>query len=163
MCKATDTDVATAITQWIANQSVETDLSGWTGLYSSRSAITRATGDGYLSSASLQVANKGTARGAAGVNAKPRPVTATTSGTPYTATVWVRGQTAGQVLYLQLKEYRPGGATVAARNVRYQLPDTNWHQLSVTYSAASAGDQLAMSIYCGNLAPRPGSTPTRCA
>jgi len=154
-CQNDDTDtVASPVRQWIANQSVESNLTGWTGAYSSRSQATRVTTDGYDLSASIQVTNKTTARGAAGVNAKPRPVTATTSGNQYTAGVWVRGQTAGQVLYLLLKEFRPDGTVAGSRSVHVQVPDTGWHRLTVTYPAAGTGDQLAMSIYCSNLAPK---------
>jgi hypothetical protein len=153
-CTASDIDTVTAVTQWIANQSVEANLTGWTGVYSSRSQITRVTSDAHDGSASVQVTNKSTSRGAAGVNAKPRPVTTTALGKPYTASVWLRGQTAGQVLNVLLKEYRPNGTVAGSRSVRYQVPDTGWHQLTVTYTAAGGGDQLAMSIFCGNLAAK---------
>jgi hypothetical protein len=154
-CTDSDTDtVASPLHQWIANQSVETNLTGWTGLYSSRSQVTRATTDGQAGSASLQVINKTKARGAAGVNAKPRPVTATTSGQQYTASVWVRGQAAGQTLYLLLEEFRPNGTVAGSGSVRVQVPDTGWYPLTVTYQAAGSGDQLSMSIYCSSLAPQ---------
>jgi hypothetical protein len=154
-CQDDDTDtVASPVHQWIANQSVETTLTGWTGVYSSRSQASRVTSDGHEGSASVQVTNKTQTRGAAGVNAKPRPVTATTSGASYTATVWVRGQTAGQVLYLLLKEFRPNGTVAGSRSVHVQVPDSGWYPLTVSYTAASGGDQLSMSIYCTNLAPK---------
>jgi uncharacterized repeat protein (TIGR01451 family) len=149
-CSATDTDSVAGTRQWVTNQSVETDLTGWTGPWNSASRITRATTDGYDGTASVQVA-RATGTGAAGVNSKPQPVTATTAGTPYTASAQVKGKVAGEVIRLLLKETTPAGATVGSKVVALTVRDTAWHPVTLVYPAARSGDRLTFSVYCSNL------------
>lgn len=149
-CSATDPDTVAGSRQWVTNQSVETDLTGWTGLWNSASKVTRVTTDGFSGSAGVQVART-SGTGAAGVNSKPKPVTSTVAATSYTASVWVKGKVAGQVIVLLLKETTPAGAAVGSKTVSVTVPDTGWHQLSLVYPAARSGDQLTVSVYCNNL------------
>jgi Purple acid Phosphatase, N-terminal domain/Calcineurin-like phosphoesterase len=148
-CLATDTDSIASTTQWITNQSVETNLTGWTGVYNSNSQVSRVTTDAYDGIASIQVV--GVAAGAAGVTAKPKPVSSTTAGLTYTGGVWVRGQVSGETILLLLIEVRSDGTTAGSKRVSLKVPDTAWHQLSVAYPAVQSGNQLGVSIYCSNL------------
>ena len=152
-CSAGDTDTvadAGGVRQWVANQSVETDLTGWTGVWNAASVVTRATTDGFDGQASVQVGLRSGA-GTAGVNSKPKPVTSTVAGTPYTASVQVKGSAVGEVIVLFIRETTAGGAGVGSRSVSVRVPDTGWHPLQVVYPAARSGDQLTFSVYSGNL------------
>jgi hypothetical protein len=150
-CTASDTDTIPGATrQWVTNQSVESALTGWTGVWNSASVVTRATTDGFDGTASVQVGRK-SGSGAAGVNSKPNPVTSTVAATPYSASVQVKGKVAGEVIHLLIKETTPGGASVGSKTVQIKVTDTAWHQLALVYPAARNGDQLTFSIYCSNL------------
>lgn len=139
-----------ATTQWVTNQSVETGLTGWKGFWNAASVISWATTDGYQSSHSVQVART-SGSGAAGFNSKPKPVTSTVAGKPYTASVQVKGKATGQVINLIIKETTSGGATVASKTVSVKLANTGWNALTLVYTAAGPGDVLTFSVYCGNL------------
>jgi len=144
---------STGSIQWVTNQSVETDLTGWTGTYNSYSKITRVTNDGYDGTASVQVSNTNSVNTSVGVNSKPKVVSSTTAGVTYSGSVWVRGQTSGQTIYLLLREYRSDGTIAGKSTVSVKVPDTAWHKLSTAYTAIASGNQLNFTVWAYNLNP----------
>ncbi len=156
VCAATDTDTVPGppptTTQYIANQSVETNNTGWTGLYNSVSRSSRVTNDAYDGTASLQAVRATTTQGSAGINAKPSPVGATTAGLSYAGSVWVRSQTPGQSLVLLVREVNATGGGVGSSTAKITTADTLWHRLGTTYVAKASGNTLAFSVYGTNIA-----------
>jgi uncharacterized repeat protein (TIGR01451 family) len=149
-CSASDSDTVGGSRQWVTNQSVESTLTGWTGLWNSASKVTRITTDGLDGTASVHVVRT-SGTGAAGVNSKPPPVTSTVAGTSYTASVWVKGKVSGETIFLVLKETTTSGAAVGSKSVSLTVRDTGWHQLTLVRPASRSGDQLTVSVYCSNL------------
>jgi len=151
-CAASDTDtivVQPAFVQWIGNQSVETNLTEWGGIYNQYSLNTRVVDDSYDGNASLQVV-RSSGSGYAGVNDKPKHVTSTAAGKTYTASVWVRGRAIGQKITLQVKEVDASNTTVSLANTTLTTADTNWHQLTVNYTVQRNGGQLAYMLFSPN-------------
>ncbi len=147
-------------TQWIANQSVETDATGWSGLYNARSVTSRVT-PGFDGSFSLRSVNKAATEGANGFSDKPRwlPGTgtaATVAGTVYTGSVWVKADTVGEKITLFLRELNAAGAGVNQppykAGVTVTATTTNWFNITEAYPAVAGGDAIRF-IVCGSKVP----------
>jgi hypothetical protein len=146
---------ANGVTELSGNVSVESNQSGWTGIYNADSAVTRVepAGGSYDGLWALQVAPKSGDSGAAGLsNAKPVWVTSTTAGTVYQGSVFVRASAPGEKVTLVLREETSSGATVSSHTTTMTLSDTNWHQITSSYTAQDTGDALHYSVYASNLA-----------
>ncbi len=162
ICSATDTDTIAQAPppppppprQYVTNQSVESSLTGWTGLYNSFSKSSRISTDSYDGAMSVQVVRNATSRGPAGCVSKPNWVTSTVAGTVYSGSVWVRSQVAGQNLVLELRERRPDGTTAGYKQVSLTSTDTVWHQLTISYAAAANGNSLRFAVYGADIAPQ---------
>jgi hypothetical protein len=98
------------------------------------------------------VTRTGTSQGRTGVKDKPYLIDSTVIGQTYNASVWVRGQAAGQQISLRLRGIQPNGVGVKNKNVGVTVADTDWHQLNVAYTAEATGSRLIFSIYSDNLA-----------
>lgn len=141
-------------TQLSGNVSVETNQTGWTGVYNSDSTVSRVepTGGSYDGLWALQVAPKSGDSGTAGLsNASPVWVTSTTAGTVYQGSVFVKASASGEKVTLLLREETTGNTTVAKQAASMTLSDTNWHQITVSYTAANTGDVLHYFVYASNL------------
>jgi lysophospholipase L1-like esterase len=140
------------VTDYFANcdKSVETGLSCWSGVYSSTSKVTWIATDGQDGTHSLRLTAT-TASGSSGINAKPAPVSATTLGTVYTGGAWVRASATGITTDLLLREKRADGTAAGYAVIAWTSADTNWHQLTVAYTAKEAGNSLAYQVYSPSL------------
>ncbi len=78
-------------------------------------------------------------------------VASTTAGTQYRARVWVRATRAGQRVSLRVMEYR-GRAYKGQRLTTLRVRDTDWHELSLTYTAATHGASLDLNVVAHRLA-----------
>ena len=135
--------------QWIGNQSVETDMTGWTGKYGSSPyvTVTRDSGAAHSGSYSLKVTGlTGASNLSSGFNDNPRWVTATVAGTTYTQTAWVKPTFAGQKITMRLREWS-GSTLVTDRYVTLTAATTGWQQLTQTLTAAGSSHQLSFAIY----------------
>lgn len=147
-------------TELSGNPSLETDQTGWTGVYSRNSAVSRAapTGGSYDATWALRIAPKAGTSGAAGVNnAKPiwvpgAPGTSTTSGQAYTASAFVQTSTPGEHISLLVRETTPSGTSVGSHAMSVTANDSGWHQISSSYTAKQTGDVLRYSLYASSLA-----------
>jgi hypothetical protein len=141
--------VPAGATELSGNVSVESGQTGWTGSYNANSAVTRAepAGGSYDGLWALHAGIK-SGSGQGGItNASPLWVTSTSQGTTYTGSSFARASTAGQTVSLTLTEKTSGGATVGYHTTSLTLNDTNWHQLSVSYTAQQNGDVLHYSVH----------------
>lgn len=135
--------------EWVGNQSVESDMSGWTGKYggSPYVTVTHDNGAAHSGSYSLKVtALAGASNLSSGFNDSPRWVQATTGGATYTQTAWVKPAFAGQTIVMRLREWS-GSTLVTDRYVTFTAATTGWQQLTQTLTAAGSNHQLAFAIY----------------
>jgi hypothetical protein len=131
--------------QWVQNQGVEQTAVPWLDTYGANPRVTRTAG-GHASNWAMTVeATSGTATGA-GLSDKPRNVTSTIAGTTYTASAWVRAGAVGQRIAIQLREWK-GSTLVATQRVDWTATSTDWHQISVPLTAATAGSSLSFAVF----------------
>ena len=102
-------------TQWVKNPSVESGLTGWTGLYNKTSKTSRVAG-GQDGSYAVRSVNNSAGAAANGIADKPHwidgtPGKATVAGKVYTASAWVKADTVGQKIVLFLRETNSAGKT----------------------------------------------------
>ena len=130
--------------------SVESSASCWTGVYSSTSKLTWVAVDAETGKHSIRYADAPSATAAAGLNAKPTPVTSTTRGVIYTGGVWIRASAANITVVFTLREKR--GSTAPGYSLTtWKATDTKWHFLASSYAAKQSGDSLTYSIYSPSL------------
>lgn len=158
------TTQAGATQQWVGNQSFETDLTGWAGLYNSASKSSRVAG-GYDGSYSLRSINNSTATGANGFIDKPHWIDGTSgkvtvAGTVYSGSVWVKADTVGQKISLFIREFNSAGTVVNQPpynvSVTATAADTNWFKITENYPAVATGDSLGFYVYSSNSAAGKG-------
>jgi hypothetical protein len=71
---------------------------------------------------------------------------AQTSAGTYTASLWVRADTAGATLRLRVREY--AGSTFAGQSIGTVVLSTGWQQVTVSYVAtAPGGSTLDLTAY----------------
>ncbi|HSX33769.1 MAG TPA: carbohydrate binding domain-containing protein [Candidatus Saccharimonadales bacterium] len=135
----------TAANEIITNRSVEGDITGWTGILSSASGValdnTQACDGGY----SIGVKNTSTSTSAIGFNSSPA-WTATTATNIYTAKTWMRSSVSGRTLRLLLQEKNAAGTVIGSNVSTLTVSDTNWHQLTTTYTGITTGDSLYYKV-----------------
>jgi phosphatidylinositol-3-phosphatase len=145
-------------TELSGNVSLETNQTGWTGIYNSNSAVSRVApaGGSYDGSWALRIAPK--ASGAAGVNnAAPvwvpgPPGTTTTVGQVFTGSALVQASFPGQKIALVVRETTPSGTKLAGHTTTITAGDTAWHNLSSSYTATATGDEIRTAVFSSNFA-----------
>ena len=148
-------------TEFVGNKSLETDLVGWTGVYSANSQNTRVAG-GYDGAFSLRSFNKGSSSGAVGfIDKLPRWIDgtagkATVTGKIYTGSVWIKPDVSGQKINLYLREMNAAGTTVSSKTVAVTTTSTNWVQISNAYTALGTGNSIGFYVYGSNIGAQKG-------
>ncbi|HEY7176341.1 MAG TPA: Ig-like domain-containing protein, partial [Micromonosporaceae bacterium] len=146
---------APGATELSGNLSLESNQTGWTGVYNSTSVSTRVqvAGGSFDGNWALQIAPKSGATGQAGVNnvsptwVPGSPGLATTVGQQYVGTAQVKASAAGQPVTLLIRETTASGTGVNYASTTVTLNDTAWHAISTTYVARNAGDSIRYSLY----------------
>ncbi len=146
--------------EYVINKSVETDLTGWTGLWSSNSVSTRVSG-GYDGNYAIRSVNSSSAAAQHGFTSSPETLDGTTNATAagktYTASVWVKPDVAGQKLNLYVRERNSNGATVGSKTgVLTTL--AGWQQLTTTYSAVASSNRISLTVWSSGSAATKGFT-----
>lgn len=140
---------AQGATELSQNLSVESGQTGWTGTYNATSTVTRVEppGGSFDGLWALQAGIK-SGSGQGGIsNANPLWVTSTTQGTTYTGSGFARAGVAGEQVSLTLTEKASGGAPVGSHTTTVTLSDTDWHQVSDSYTARGTGNTLRYSLH----------------
>lgn len=133
----------------VGNPGFEADTTGWKA--GGVATLSRVAG-GHGGSSSARLSNGGSTSGTCVLNDSPNWVGTTTSGT-YTASLWVRGESAGATLRLRLREYN-GGTLVGTAKISQVSLTTSWQQLSVALTAQSPGSStLDLTAYMSNAPP----------
>ena len=141
-------------TEYVTNPSVENgDKTGWLGLYNAKSQVAdiQPSGGAYDGTWALRITNGATVAQAAGLqNAKPYWVNATTAGTTYTGSAYVRGP-AGTVINLMLRECTTTGSCSSYTQKSVTL-GAGWSQVVTSYAAANSGNQVRYYLYAKSIA-----------
>jgi PKD repeat protein len=117
-----------------SNPGFESNTSGWaTG--SGSASLTRQSG-GHSGSWSGRVQNTGTTAATCALTDSPNWINRTATGT-YTASLWVRGASAGATLTWQVRELN--GATIVRSASTTLVLTTAWQQITLTYTALQPG------------------------
>ena len=133
----------------VGNPGFETDTAGWTA--GGVATLSRVAG-GHGGSFSARLSNDGSTSGNCLLNDSPNWVDTTTSGT-YTASLWVRGDSAGATLRLRLREYN-GGTLVGTAHISSVTLTTGWQQVSVSLTPQSPGSTtLDLNAYVSSAPP----------
>jgi hypothetical protein len=145
------TATASLNVSYVKNPGFETDLSGW-GMSGSGTNITlRRVGGGHSGNWSAQLTNTGTTTTTyATLEDSPNWVKTTIAGT-YTATAWVRADTAGAILKLKFQEY--SGTTLVASASSPITLSTSWQQVTLSYAVRSPGSTLDLRLYVADPVP----------
>lgn len=151
--------------EFVGNTSLETDLTGWTGLYSTTSKNTRVSG-GYDGLYSWRSVNNTSTTGTNGFIDKPTWLDgtsgkATIAGTAYVASVWVKPNVAGQKINLYLRERNAAGTTVSSKTVTVIPPQAQTGCKSPTRTLRhKRATTLAFMYTTPTSVQARGSTPT---
>jgi hypothetical protein len=166
---ATLTDATTCINtelaeplfqEFVGNQSIETDITGWTGKYNTTSVNSQGAG-GYDGSYSLRSVNNTLSTGSNGFIDKPIWMDGTSgkgtvTGNVYTGDIWLKADTAGQVFNVYLRERNASNVTVGSKTVTVTAATTGWTHLTNAYTAVGTGNSLTFYVYATNVAAGAG-------
>ncbi len=140
---------------FVANPGFEVDTSGWSTAGSGAGVtLTRVSPGRDGSSGAGRLANGSTGKRKCVLNDAPNSVTSTTAGT-YTASIWVRGDGAGALVKINLREMN--GSSVVRSRVKTFTLTTSWQQISVTHAALSPGSSLDLQVFLPRAYAPPGT------
>ncbi len=138
----------------VGNPGFETGLSGWNTSGSGAGVtLTQAVG-GHSGNYSALLTNTSSSNSSCTLNDSPNWVASTSPGT-YTASIWVRADTAGKPLNLRLREY--SGSTLVGTGTSTVTLSTSWQQVTVAYTVAAAGTTLDLNAYTATANSPPGT------
>jgi PKD repeat protein len=143
---ATATATVTVQANLIQNSGFETDLTGWNTSGSGAGVVLARAASGHLGGWSAQVSNTGALTTCA-LNDAPNWIKTTSAGT-YVAGLWVRGDAAGAVLRLRLREWS-GTTLVGSASAQVTLT-TDWKEIFVSYPPAAPGSTLDLNAFVLN-------------
>ncbi|HET7902776.1 MAG TPA: family 16 glycosylhydrolase [Candidatus Nanopelagicales bacterium] len=132
---------ASASPNLVVNGGFEEGTTGWTVPSPAVLAITT----GRASAQAGMIVNKGKVAKTIALNDQKNTVASTVKGTTYHAAVYVKATTAKQSVSLRVSEYAGSSLKGQGRTNLY-LADTAWHQLSLDYTAATAGASLDVNV-----------------
>ena len=141
-------------TNLVGNSGFETSLSGWNVSGSGSNVTLTQVAGGHTGSYAAKLTNTGTANSGCTLNDSPNWVTTTTAGL-YTASIWVRADSAGAPLNLRFREY--AGSTLLNTATTTITLTTNWQQVTLTYTATSLGSTLDFNAYMSTANSPPGT------
>jgi PKD repeat protein len=135
----------------VTNPGFETDLSGWNVAGSSSGVTLSRVADSHSGGWAAQLTNTATTAGSCTLNDSPNWVKTTSAGT-YSATLWVKADTAGAILKLRLREY--AGSSLVGSAISQITLSTIWQEVTVSYTPASPGQStLDYNAYVSNQPP----------
>ncbi|WP_133798223.1 glycerophosphodiester phosphodiesterase family protein [Kribbella caucasensis] len=139
------------VTEYVTNKSVETDLAGWTGLWTSTSTNTRVTG-GYDGAYAIRSQNGATGTAQHGFSSSPRvldgtPGKATVAGKTYVGSAQVKPGVTGQKINLYLRERNAAGTTVGSKTIVKTTSGTGWQSIAGTYTAVGTGNTITYTLW----------------
>ena len=130
----------------VGNPGFEASTAGW-GPVGTGITLQRVAG-GYGGAWSALLSNSSAAPATVTLNDSPNWIGVTRAGT-YTASLWVRADSPGQVLKLKLREYQ--GSTLLGQPLTSVTLTTSWQLVTVQYAPVAAGNStLDLTAYVSN-------------
>jgi PKD repeat protein len=142
-------------TNLVGNPGFDVDTAGWSTAGSGTLVtLTRVTPgrDGTGGAARLFNGASGTRKCV--LNDQPNWVTTTTSGT-YTSSIWVRGDQAGALIKINIREMN--GSTVVKSRVGNFTLTTAWQKITVAHTIISPGSTLDLQVFLPKAQAPPGT------
>jgi hypothetical protein len=136
----------------VGNPGFETATTGWNTSSSGANIVLARVAGGHSGGFAAQLSNTGTTNSTYAVLQDSPNWVATTKAGTYTASLWVRADSAGGIFKLKLQEFN-GSTLVGSASSQLTLT-TSWQQITVTYTVAAAGTTLDFQSYLTN--PPPG-------
>ena len=124
------------VSNLVSNPDFETNLNGWNTSGSGAGVTLARVAGGHSGGWAAQVSNTGSSTVTCTLNDAPNWVPTTAAGT-YTATMWVRSDTAGATFKLRFREY--AGSTLAGTQQTAVTLTTGWQEVTLTYAPAAPG------------------------
>jgi PKD repeat protein len=142
-------------TNLVGNPGFESGLSGW-GTTGSGNGVTFAqVSPGRTGTYAVRLVNGATGKRKCVLNDTPNWVTTTSAGT-YAASIWVRGDLAGALIKINIKEMN-GSSVVKSRVGNYTL-STSWRQITVSHAPLSPGStSLDLQVFLPKAQAPPGT------
>ena len=134
----------------VGNPDFETALTGWNTSGSTTGVTLARVAGGHGGGWSAQLTNPTSSTANCTLNDSPNWVSSSTAGT-YTASIWVRSDTAGTSFKLRIREY--SGATLVNQQITTTTLTTSWTQVTVTYTVAGGGTTLDLNAYSTTTPP----------
>ena len=101
--------------------------------------------------------NTGTVNSGCTLNDSPSWVPTTSAGT-YTATIWVRADSAGRSVILRIREYNKTTSALVNTATSTVILTTSWQQVTLSYTPASPGSTyLDLNAYTTTANSPPGT------
>jgi parallel beta-helix repeat protein len=145
--------VTSTVTNLVGNPGFETGLTGWNTSGSGSGVTLTQVSGGHSGTYAAALTNTSTGNSGCTLNDSPNWVNTTKAGT-YTATVWVRADSAGRPVNVRFREY--SGSTLVGTNTTTVTLSTSWQQVTVTYTVATAGTSLDFNVYTSTANSPPG-------
>lgn len=130
-----------ATTEYVVNGNFGAGAAGWQTNRGPAHPFT-ITKDGRNGTAAAVIVPSNTATVA--LNDAVDTVRGVAKGTTFTMSAWVRAEKAGVVSQVKAREGSSGGAYT--HEARLKLPDTGWHQISVTFTTRFANSTLDLNV-----------------
>jgi len=127
----------------VTNPGFERGTAGWNAPLSDLHRVAGRDG-GYAARVSRPDAGVGV------LNDTPNAVESTTAGRVYTASAWVRSSSTALDLQLRIREVAQDGSVHTSLKA-LTLPDSGWHAVSVTHTAARSGSTLDLNVLAPDL------------
>jgi PKD repeat protein len=134
----------TAKPNLVGNPGFESSTTGWNTSGSITGVTLARVAGGHGGDWSAQLSNPGSTTGTCTLNDSPNWVTKTVAG-KYTASIWVRGATAGATMKAKITEYT--GSTANGSASTTATLTTSWQKLSVDYVPTAPGSTLDLNVY----------------
>jgi PKD repeat protein len=142
-------------TNLVGNPGFDVDTAGWSTAGSGTLVtLTRITPGRDGTGGAARLFNGATGTRKCVLNDQPNWVTTTTAGR-YTSSIWVRGDSAGALIKINIREMN--GSTVVKSRVGNFTLTTAWQQITVSHTILSPGSTLDLQVFLPKAQAPPGT------
>jgi len=144
-------------TNLVGNPGFEANLAGWNTSGSGSNVTLTQVAGGHSGGFAAMLTNTGTVNSGCTLNDSPSWVPTTSAGT-YTATIWVRADSAGRSVILRIREYNKTTSALVNTATSTVILTTSWQQVTLSYTPASPGSTyLDLNAYTTTANSPPGT------
>lgn len=152
-CTATDIDTIISLPsfiQWVNNQSIDSNIIGWTGKYGGSSLVSVAYSleQSRSPGGSIKISGlSGASNLNSGFNDDPKLVANTVAGKTYNGSIWFKPQFVGQSIVFRLREYSPGWTIITDKKLTYTATSTNWVEVTNNITTSQNNNWISYIVY----------------